>query len=219
MNPGSLNPMSKLVSGLHSRGALPHLKREGAFYFVTFRLSNTLPSELLRQLQRERQCITQQAEAQGRPLTWQEQKQLFHHYTEKVDQHLNAGNGDCWLLRPAIALLVVEALRHFDRQRYTLAAWVIMPNHVHAVVRPHLPHTLSGIMHSWKGYTAHQANRLLARPGLCFWQNESYDHLCRDEMDQSLCCAYTINNPVAAKLCTLPGDWPWSSVHDSGRSC
>jgi putative transposase len=36
-----------LVAGLHSRGSLPHLKREGGTYFVTFRLADTLPKEVL----------------------------------------------------------------------------------------------------------------------------------------------------------------------------
>ena len=36
-----------LLNGWHSRGYLPHLKREGATYFVTFRLADSLPRELL----------------------------------------------------------------------------------------------------------------------------------------------------------------------------
>ena len=41
---GSANP---LRSGIHSRGYLPHVKREGAEYFVTFRLANSLPKDVL----------------------------------------------------------------------------------------------------------------------------------------------------------------------------
>src|SRR5215469_13937592 len=36
----------RLKSGLHSRGVLPHLKSEGASYFVTFRLAGTLPRDV-----------------------------------------------------------------------------------------------------------------------------------------------------------------------------
>ena len=50
-----------LVSGVHSRGALPHLKREGASYFVTFRLEGTLPREVLARLKQEREAIIRQA--------------------------------------------------------------------------------------------------------------------------------------------------------------
>ncbi|MBI4327412.1 MAG: hypothetical protein HY674_19435, partial [Chloroflexi bacterium] len=63
-----------LVSGFHSRGVLPHLKREGGTYFVTFRQAGTLPKEVLLRLKQERDAILQQAEAAKRPLTWHEQE-------------------------------------------------------------------------------------------------------------------------------------------------
>jgi REP element-mobilizing transposase RayT len=126
---------------------------------------------------------------------------------------LDSGCGDTWLKRPDIAALVSGALRYFDGQRYTLLAWVVMPNHVHAVVRPEAPHTLSVILKSWKGYTAVHANRLLHREGKPFWRKESYDHFCRNEQDRARCCTYTTMNPVKARLCHQPTDWPWSSAH------
>src|SRR5438093_12494491 len=45
---------NKLRSGIHSRGYLPHVKREGASYFVTFRLADSLPQEVLMKFQAER---------------------------------------------------------------------------------------------------------------------------------------------------------------------
>jgi REP element-mobilizing transposase RayT len=204
---------SRLVAGVHSRGALPHLKRAGAAYFVTFRLAETLIRDVLPQLKREREAIIEAASAQNRPLTWQEQQELFNWYAQRVDKHLDAGHGDCWLKRLDIARLTAGALRFFEGKRYTLHAWTIMPNHVHVVVRPEPPHTLSDIMKSWKGYTAVQANRLLGREGSPFWQTESYDHCCRDEADRARCCVYTSMNPVNAGLCARPEDWPWSSLY------
>ena len=55
------------VDGFHHRDHLPHLKREGASYFVTFRLAGTLPAELLARLKRERDAIVAEAEAAKRP--------------------------------------------------------------------------------------------------------------------------------------------------------
>ena len=69
---GAPRPDAK-VSGLHSRGRLPHLKREGGTYFVTFRLVGTLPRTVLLQLKAEREAILHQAFAANRPLTWAEQ--------------------------------------------------------------------------------------------------------------------------------------------------
>jgi hypothetical protein len=93
----------------------------------------------------------QRAEAENRPLTWNEQEELFNWYSERVDAYVDRGEGDCWLSRADVAALIAGALRHFEDQRYTLGAWVVMPNHVHVVVRPKPSHALSGILKSWKG--------------------------------------------------------------------
>jgi REP element-mobilizing transposase RayT len=103
-----------------------------------------------------------------------------------------------FLKDPRVAMLVVDALRHFDDLRYRLHAWCVMPNHVHVVFSSMPARTpalrLSKIIQSWKSYTAKEANRLLARTGP-FWQREYYDHLVRDEADFVRCIDYTIKQP------------------------
>jgi REP element-mobilizing transposase RayT len=202
---------SHLIAGFHSRDHLPHLKKKGASYFVTFRLAGTLPANVLQKFKQEREQILQQALVAKRPLTWHEQEELFHWYSHRVDAWLDAGHGECFLRQPQIANLVADALKFFDGQRYDLRAWVIMPNHVHAVVHPRPPETLTHLLHSWKSFTSKAANKILGRTG-SFWQSESYDHLIRDDDDHARCVAYIINNPVNARLCKQPTDWPWSSV-------
>jgi putative transposase len=201
------------VSGFHARGVLPHLKREGGTYFVTFRLAGTLPGEVLLRLKQEREAILQQALAAKRLLTWHEQESLFHWYSSRVDKYLDAGHGACYLRRKDCADLVAGALRYFEHQRYELRAWVVMPNHVHAVVQPASPHCLSDILHAWKSFTAHRVQTLLPQKVVPFWQDESYDHLVRDDDDLHRMCHYTLANPVVARLCARPEDWPWSSAH------
>ena len=214
MVPGKRStPQRHLVSGFHTRNVLPHLKREGGAYFVTFRLAGTLPAELIQQLKRERELILQQALIAKRPLTWHEQEELFRWYSSRVDTYLDAGHGESFLGRPEIADLVAGALKFFEGQRYKLRAWVVMPNHVHAVVRPMPPVNLSEVLHSWKSYTSSEANKRLKRTGKPFWQEESYDHLVRDDEDMARCCQYTTMNPVNAKLCVRAEDWKWSSLY------
>jgi len=142
-----------------------------------------------------------------------EQEQLFVWYCDKVDAYLDAGHGECFLKRPAVAELVAGALKFFDGDRYELRAWVVMPNHVHVVVWPKPPWTLSQVLHSWKSFTSTKANQILQRTGQPFWQQESFDHLIRNDEDMARCSAYTVNNPVKAGLCARPEDWPWSSRH------
>ena len=204
---------SPLLTGFHSRDQLPHLKREGGPYFVTFRLAGTLPASELLKVKHEREQILVQTLAAKRPLTWHEQEELLRWYSDRVERYLDAGHGDCWLRQPAIADLVASALHFHERVRFDLLAWVVMPNHVHAVVRPRPGWTLSKMLQSWKGYTAHKANRLLSRTGYEFWQRESFDHLIRNDDHLHRCCHYTTANPVNAGLCTRPEDCKWNSLY------
>src|SRR5216683_7037015 len=103
--------------------------------------------------------------------------------------------------------------KFFEGTRYELQAWVVMPNHVHAVLRPLPGWTLSRILKSWKGYTAREANKLLQRTGEQFWQTESFDHLVRNDEDMYRCCNYTTTNPLNARLSARPEEWKWSSVY------
>jgi REP element-mobilizing transposase RayT len=99
-----------------------------------------------------------------------------------------------------------------------MRAWVVMPNHVHVVIWPKPPNTLSGILHSWKSFTAHEINKLLPEKAVPFWQRESYDHLIRDEDELGRCCQYTLMNPVNAGLCAEGHLWRWSSGYEAQAS-
>ena len=107
--------------------------------------------------------------------------------------------GECWLRQPKISAMVEEALRFFDGQRYWLGHFVVMPNHVHCLVRPLGEHTLSEILQSWKSFTAKQINATLGREGKV-WQDESFDSIVRDEAALGKFSAYIQENPGKAKL-------------------
>jgi REP element-mobilizing transposase RayT len=139
-------------------------------------------------------------------------RDLVAWYTSEVDSALDQHVGASWLRDRRVAELVERAIRFFQGDRYALHAWCVMPNHVHVVVQPLESYALDSILHSWKSFTAHAANKLLARPGRAFWQQESYDHWIRDGRDLTHCCHYTENNPVKAGLCDRAEDWPWSSA-------
>jgi putative transposase len=95
---------------------------------------------------------------------------------------------------------------------YELAAFVIMANHVHALLLPKIP--VDKFMKSLKGYTAREANRLLGRTGAPFWQKESYDHWVRNREEWERIRAYIENNPVKAGLVSSPELYRWSSASD-----
>jgi REP element-mobilizing transposase RayT len=118
---------------------------------------------------------------------------------------------ECYLRDPRVAESVQNSFLFFDGKRYRLTAWVIMPNHAHMLLTPCAGHELSDILHSLKSYTANEANKLLGREGQ-FWQPESFDRWVRDADHFAKVIAYIENNPVKARLCKKPEDWPYSSA-------
>jgi REP element-mobilizing transposase RayT len=108
--------------------------------------------------------------------------------------------------------MFVAALRHGERElhRYNLHSFVVMPNHVHLLVTPHL--FAAKWLGPLKGFTAHQANALLGTHGP-FWQDESYDHLARTDTEFDRIRAYIEQNPVKAGLAPTPEAFLWSSAY------
>jgi REP-associated tyrosine transposase len=203
---GSSNP---LRSGVHSRGYLPHVKREGASYFATFRLVDSLPKEVLLRFEQEHaealKSLSAKADAE-------QTEEIHRDLRRKIERYLDRGAGACHLRRQEIAPMVSEALRHFHGIHYLLDDWVVMPNHVHVVLWPMPNHTLSEILKSRKRHTARQANLILGKTGESFWQRESYDHWMRNDEEKARIRRYIRMNPVNAKLCKAPEEWQWGSA-------
>jgi REP element-mobilizing transposase RayT len=86
-----------------------------------------------------------------------------------------------------------------------------MPNHVHALFAPENGFTLSSVLHSWKSFTAREANRILDRRGQ-FWQEKYFDRYVRGEEHFWKAIDYIEMNPVKAGLCLGKEDWPFSSA-------
>lgn len=188
---------SSSTTEIHNR-TLPHWQQVGCTYFVTFRLADSLPQETLRQWQAEHDAGLRQHPA---PHTDGEQREFHERFSERMQQWLDAGYGECWLRKPDISAVVEEALKHFSGERYVLNAYVIMPNHVHVLVTPHSVWRLDQIIHSWKSYSANQINKTLSRGGPV-WQEEYFDHVVRNERSLDRFEAYIRQNPSQAGLHT-----------------
>jgi len=158
---------------IRARGRLPHWEKDNATYFVTFRLADSLPRTVLERVASERASILQLARQQSRELTPSEGQHLKRLSSVRIEQYLDSGAGSCSLRLAQIAASVAETLRLFDEKKCRLFAWYVMPNHVHAVVRVFPTYQLAEVLHSWKSYTAKEANRILKTHGT-FWQREYY---------------------------------------------
>ena len=170
----------------YSRGYLPHFDAGSTPQFLTFRLRDSLPRGIA-------------ASPGVRPAT--------------VERVLDEGHGACFLSDPRIAEIVRRALLHFRGERYELHAWVIMPNHVHALATIESGHSLAEILHSWKSFSATRVNRALRRSGR-FWQREYFDRFIRDETHFASVKEYIEENPVTARLCERKEQWVFGSAYE-----
>ena len=188
------------------RRSLPHWEHPGGTYFVTFRLDDSLPSEISETYYREQRELKAHWQMAGDAVRVELEREMARLYCRRIDRCLDVGLGHCYLAQPSVAKIVSDAIQHFDRDRYDLFAWCLLPNHVHVVFRPLGENGLAGILHSWKGFTSRSANARLRRRG-AFWQREYFDHLVRSQNDLERFVRYVWKNPEKAGHPNSP--WRW----------
>jgi putative DNA methylase len=181
----------------YSRGYLPHFDMEYRTQAVTFRLYDSLPQSLLDRWREELRLVPEREANRER--------------RQRIDVCLDRGLGSCFLKDERLAEIVQNALLHYDSERYSMHAWVVMPNHVHTLYTSQPGWEMSQIVHTWKSYTASECNRVLNRRGE-FWQREPFDRYIRDAKHYANAVRYIERNPVNAGLCGMPVDWRWSSA-------
>jgi REP element-mobilizing transposase RayT len=169
---------------MHYSRRLPHISREGADLFVTWHLYGSLPHD---------RYPTPGQLNSGAAFVW-------------MDRYLDtAREGPQWLSRPEMAKIAEDALKEAS---CCLHAYVIMPNHVHALLTP---------MQYIKGGSAREANKILGVSGEPFWQRESCDRLVRTPEEFLKIQRYIENNPVKAGLAITAEDYRWSSAWSGWR--
>jgi len=177
-------------------GWLPHWRQAGKLYFVTFRLHDSAAQADLDKWQEEKTIWES-----FHPKPWSEKDWAEYHerFSDRIEQLLDAGHGSCVLAEPRVSEIVERGLRFFDGERYQLGDYVIMPNHVHVLVRPDERHTLSEILQSWKSFTAKEINEVIKGEGT-LWRAEYFDHLVRSQTKLEKFRAYIRENPAKAHL-------------------
>jgi carbamoylphosphate synthase large subunit/REP element-mobilizing transposase RayT len=178
------------------RRNLPHWEQPDATYFVTFRLADAVPQSILRRWKDELETWRKFHPEPWDAATKYEYQKRFQ---DGREQWLDQGHGECILKKSEVAAIVVNALRHFDRDRYVLDAFVVMPNHVHVLAQLAKGKALAEVLHSWKSFSAKAINRLLGRTGQ-LWQEESYDRIVRDWDELVGYRDYIVGNPEKANL-------------------
>jgi REP element-mobilizing transposase RayT len=96
-----------------------------------------------------------------------------------------------------------------ERFGWVLLSFSLMPNHIHLLIELREPNLGKGMHWLQKSY-ARYFNDRHDRSGRLF--EHRYDpKLVTDDLYLVTVVAYIEQNPVKARLCATPEEWPWSS--------
>lgn len=222
-----------MIDGVFRRRRLPHWDVDDATYFVTTCLAGSIPAQGRIRLNELRQKLEIRPRPDGMTtMQWDDHKHklVFAQFDNLLDMEPAVRH----LENSEAASEVENCVRHFAGDRYDLLAYVVMPSHFHMLFHPRSSWIellvekekntgkpsrrtpRQQIMKSVKGYSAFRCNRLLGL-SRTFWQDESYDHVVRDEDELFRIIDYIESNPVKASLVRWNQDWLWSSADDRIR--
>lgn len=172
-------------------GNLPHIEQPQKIYFVTFRLADSLPAAYGNQLR-----YFEQEYIKNNPRPWTAEQSLHYKrtYADALDNFLNKGRGECMLKEVAVRNALIATLREYDGERYVLYDFVVMPNHVHILIKPAHFDTLKDVMTAIKRVAAFRINQLLNRSGR-LWQREHFDIIIRSKHHLDREIRYIYENP------------------------
>jgi putative transposase len=112
---------------------------------------------------------------------------------------------------PSVARAIIDTLFWMDSHgRITLGAFVIMPDHYHAVLIPGFKTPLSSVMKTIGSFAGREIAKVRGHGGQV-WQAGYYDRGVRKSEDIVDVFDYVHHNPVRKGLVDRAEKWPYSS--------
>jgi len=205
---------------------LPHWRQPGATYFVTFRQVDSIPKVVLAEWLdlRDRWFRAHHIDpmwvktdtarlADAFEKIAPEVRRAFEREQAKLlHEELDRCHGSCVLRHQSPQQEIVKSLAHFDGSRLVLGDFVVMPNHVHALVTPLEDFELEDLLGSIKRWTSRVIGEWLEtqpatvrpegpeRSREAFWQQESYDRIVRDVEELDRFRKYIAENAAKANV-------------------
>jgi len=111
------------------------------------------------------------------------------------------------LVQPAVADEILETVKFYsDKSRWFSHLFLLMPDHLHALLSFPKDESITRIISEWKRYQTRQHG--------IQWQENFFDHRIRNTQEHLEKATYIRRNPVAKGLCETPEAWCW--VLDAG---
>jgi len=184
------------------RRNLPHWRQDHATYFVTFHTLDSLPRKALEDLRELR--AFHKARFEALPVTDSVSRRVLSRewqqaIAQREEEWLDQAHGACPFNDLENRQILHQILLRFEGVRVHIGAFVIMPNHVHAIVRMADGHELETWLGAVKSTCANRLNKQLGRSGP-MWFEESFDRIIRDVAHLNRCVKYIGRNPIKAGL-------------------
>jgi REP element-mobilizing transposase RayT len=131
---------------------------------------------------------------------WVEDGAVFH-----IRIALHRENEQRPLTAVPLAQALLDSARFYEaKQRWHITLFLLMPDHLHALLSFAGDKSISNVVGDWKHFQTRKHGVI--------WQEGYFDHRLRDdERGEQLSAKtnYIRQNPVAAGLCAKAEDWPW----------
>lgn len=106
------------------------------------------------------------------------------------------------LARDPIGAQLIESVDFRNESKiWWCSSFVVMPDHVHAVIQFTEDFPMIRAVRAWKSWTAKQHGII--------WQSQWFEHRLRRTESWREKSDYILNNPVRAGLVENANDWPW----------
>lgn len=174
-----------------TRTSLPHWEQNEKLQFVTFRLKDSLPADVVSNINNELHALSNKEFNQ---LSRSEKIKYIKHKNKLLDLSLDKCHGECHLNDSSLRILLEKVIQEGNNREYDILSYIIMPNHVHLLLQMLEDHTLRESLKKIKGKSSFLINRVLGRKG-ALWQRESYDRIIRNDEHLNRCIEYIRNNP------------------------
>jgi putative transposase len=102
--------------------------------------------------------------------------------------------------------IVLEHLKSGHGRFYDLSAAMVMPDHVHIILKPRDGYVLSRVLKGIKGVSARLLNQQRGASG-AVWQDESWDRILRDAAEFEEKLQYMYDNPAKIGLVADSADY------------
>ncbi len=165
-----------------------HIHQDNTVCFVTFRLNDSIPEEKYR-----RYFLAMSNNIKQNNFLMYDFGEITYNQNGYDEIFLDMGHGSCILKYPHIKEIVKDSLFYYNKVRYDLHSYVIMPNHVHILFSCRKGYYLQKIVHAWKSYTSHMINKKSSTSG-AVWNYKYWDRLIRSEKHYVYVLKYIYNN-------------------------